>query len=261
LARIYFAQKHLIKAEHEILESMKSLGQLDVPHWVESFVISLQVHYFLKIGDFNQGEIILSERNLPIPYRFYYPNETEYLVYARWLSNQNKTDQAIDILEQLDEWLISIDWINLALEVKLVWAKVLFSIGYNKEALDKLKSAVKLAHTEGYCRSFLDEYEPIEALLKEAKKQNIYPEYCSTLLFDSKNTAQAIAYDNCTEPLSRRELHVLKLLNTQMTSSEIAREIFVSVNTIKTHIKHIYSKLNVHTRKEAIQKATEMHII
>lgn len=261
LARIYFAQKHVVKAEHETLESMKSLRRLDVPHWVERFVISWQVHYLLKNGDFDQAKIILSEWDLPIPCRFNYPNETEYLVLARLLSSQNKTDQAITILKQLDEWLISIDWINLALEVKLVWAKVLFSIGNTKEALDKLKSAIKFAHLEGYCRSFIDESEPIEALLREAKKQNIYPDYCSILLFDSKNNVHAINYADCLAPLSRRELHVLKLLNTQLTSAEIAQEAFVSVNTIKTHIKNIYSKLGVHTRKEAVQKARKMHII
>jgi LuxR family maltose regulon positive regulatory protein len=261
LARIYMAAEDNKKAEFETHESMKSLRQSDVPHWVESFVIAWQVRYHLKTGKFHQAEIILAERNLPIPCKFNYPNETEYLVYARWLASQNRITRAIDILQQLDEWLVSIDWLNLALEVKLVRANLLFLQGSHKEALDKLKPALKLAHVEGYRRMFLDESEPMHALLKEAKEQNIYPEVCSMLLFDFKDKDLSFACNYSVEPLSRRELQVLKLLNTQMTSAEIAQEIFVSVNTVKTHLKNIYSKLDVHNRKEAVQKATEMHIV
>jgi LuxR family maltose regulon positive regulatory protein len=261
LARILLARADHFDADNETQKSIKLLRQLNVPQWVESFVVGWQILYCLKKGDIHQSESILSERDLPIPCKFNYPNETEYLCHARWLASQNKIDPAIDILQQLDQWLVSIDWLTLALEVKLVWANVLFSQGYKKEALNKLNPAFRLADTEGYCRSFLDEFEPMQSLLQEAKKQNIYPEICFSLLRNIDRKEQPTTYTDSIDSLSRRELQVLKLLNTQMTSAEIAGEIFVSVNTIKTHIKNIYSKLNVHNRREAVQKATEMHII
>ena len=261
LARIDLAQQNHTNAENNALESMKSLRQLDVPHWVDSFVMAWQIHYSLKKGDSDQTNALLSERNLPLPCQFSYPNETEYLVYARWLAHQNKLDQATSILQQLDEWLVSIDWINLALEVKLGWANLLFSQGDKNGALDILEPALKLAETEGYCRSFLDENGSMQALLKEAKEQNKYPECCSALLLDSSNNKPITSFDGSIEPLSQRELQILRLLKTRLTVVEIAGEIYVSVNTIKTHLKNIYSKLNVHTRNEAIQKAMEMHIL
>ena len=261
LARIYLAKQDQLKAENESRESMKLLGQLDIPHWVDSFVIAWQIKYSLLKENLFQAETILSERNLPLPCKFNYPNETEYLVYARYLAHQNKIDQAIDILQQLDEWLVSIDWINLALEVKLLWSNLLFSQGFRNEALNKLKSILKVASTEGYYRLFLDEYEPMQALLLEAKRQNFYPEYCSILLFESEKKVQTITYNDSVESLTQRELQLLQLLRKRLTIAEIAREIYVSVNTVKTHTKNIYLKLNVHSRKEAIQKAAEMHII
>ena len=63
------------------------------------------------------------------------------------------------------------------------------------------------------------------------------------------------------EPLSERELQVLRLLDSAMTSEEIAGELFVSVHTIRTHIRNIYGKLDVHRRIEAIQKARNLGLI
>ena len=63
------------------------------------------------------------------------------------------------------------------------------------------------------------------------------------------------------EPLSERELQVLRLLDSTLTSEEIAGELFVSVHTIRTHIRNIYGKLDVHGRIEAIQKARNLRLI
>ena len=63
------------------------------------------------------------------------------------------------------------------------------------------------------------------------------------------------------EPLSTRELEVLRLLTTHLPSTDIARELTVSLNTVRTHIKNIYSKLNVHSRSEAVQRAQELDLL
>ena len=63
------------------------------------------------------------------------------------------------------------------------------------------------------------------------------------------------------EPLSERELEVLRLLTTHLSSTEIAEELIISANTVRSHIKHIYSKLNAHGRADAIQRAKELHLL
>jgi LuxR family maltose regulon positive regulatory protein len=63
------------------------------------------------------------------------------------------------------------------------------------------------------------------------------------------------------EALSERELEVLRLLTTHLSSTQIAEELYISANTVRSHIKNIYSKLNVHSRKEAVQRAWELELL
>ncbi|MEM9005885.1 MAG: LuxR C-terminal-related transcriptional regulator, partial [Cyanobacteria bacterium P01_F01_bin.86] len=63
------------------------------------------------------------------------------------------------------------------------------------------------------------------------------------------------------EPLSQRELDVLRLLNTELSGPEIARELVVALSTVRTHTKRIYSKLNVTNRRAAVQRAKELELI
>jgi LuxR family maltose regulon positive regulatory protein len=63
------------------------------------------------------------------------------------------------------------------------------------------------------------------------------------------------------DPLSKREMEVLQLLTTKLTAAEIADQLFVAESTVRTHIKHIYSKLNVNRRFEAIERARELGLL
>ncbi|MEM9450056.1 MAG: LuxR C-terminal-related transcriptional regulator, partial [Cyanobacteria bacterium P01_E01_bin.6] len=63
------------------------------------------------------------------------------------------------------------------------------------------------------------------------------------------------------EPLSQRELDVLRLLNTELSGPEIARELVVALSTVRTHTKRIYSKLNVTNRRAAVKRAAELDLI
>ncbi|MCA9929955.1 MAG: response regulator transcription factor [Anaerolineales bacterium] len=62
-------------------------------------------------------------------------------------------------------------------------------------------------------------------------------------------------------PLSERELDVLRLLNTHLTGTEIAEQLFIAPSTVRSHIKNIYSKLNAHSRSEAVLRAEALHLL
>ena len=64
-----------------------------------------------------------------------------------------------------------------------------------------------------------------------------------------------------TEGLSDRELEVLRLLATELTGPEIAQRLFVSLNTLRTHTKHIFTKLDVNTRRAAVRRAAERGLL
>ena len=82
--------------------------------------------------------------------------------------------------------------------------------------------------------------------------------------FGKKNEdAQSLAFRSqpLVEPLSERELEVLRLLGTELTGPEIARQLLVSLNTLRTHTKSIYSKLGVNNRRAAVRRAEEFNLL
>jgi LuxR family maltose regulon positive regulatory protein len=129
-------------------------------------------------------------------------------------------------------------------------------------ALVSLERALTLAEPEGYVRIFVDEGPPMAALLREATKHGIAPNYVRQLLAAfGKAEGRTSVTQLLTEPLSEREFEVLRLLGTELNGPEIARELMVSLNTVRTHTKSIYNKLGVNSRRAAIRRAEELDLL
>jgi LuxR family maltose regulon positive regulatory protein len=128
-------------------------------------------------------------------------------------------------------------------------------------ALVSLKRALTLAEPEGYVRIFVDEGPPMASLLRAAAKQGIAPSYVRRLLAAvSKTEDSTPVSQGLIEPLSERELDVLRLLGTDLGGPAIARELVVSLNTVRTHTKNIYAKLGVNNRRAAVRRARELDL-
>ena len=129
-------------------------------------------------------------------------------------------------------------------------------------ALGALERALALGAPEGYVRIFVNEGRPMEALLKLAIKRGVAPGYARTLLaaFGPRNGKQQ-KHPALIEPLSERELDVLRLLCTDLGGPEIARELMVSENTMRTHTKSIYEKLGVNNRRSAVRLASDLGLL
>ena len=128
-------------------------------------------------------------------------------------------------------------------------------------ALASLRRALTLAEPEGYVRIFADEGPPMASLLRAAAKLRIAPGYVRRLLAAVNKTGDGTpASQGLTEPLSERELDVLRLLGTDLGGPEIARELIVSLNTVRTHTKNIYAKLGVNNRRAAVRRARELDL-
>jgi LuxR family transcriptional regulator, maltose regulon positive regulatory protein len=134
-------------------------------------------------------------------------------------------------------------------------------------ALSALERAVALADPEGYVRVIVDEGQPMVALLKLASKQRAASEYVRRLL------AAAVTGEGATaegptpvrqaliEPLSERELEVLRLLESDLDGPDIARELTLSLATVRTHTRNIYAKLGVNNRSAAVRRAAELGLL
>ena len=129
-------------------------------------------------------------------------------------------------------------------------------------ALGHLERALSLAAPERYVRIFVSEGGPMLALLKLAVKRNVSGEYASMLLGTfGPGQPRSAAHPDLIEALSERELDVLRLLASDLGGPDIARELAISENTMRTHTKNIYEKLGVNSRRTAVSRAEELHLL
>ena len=122
------------------------------------------------------------------------------------------------------------------LQICVVQALAHQAAGDTAAALAATRRALALAEPEGYVRLFLDEGAPMTVLLKRLVQQGISAGYVRRLLAGTgRPEAAAPAGSALLEPLSERELDVLRLLGSDLDGPEIARRLSVSVNTVRTH--------------------------
>lgn len=149
-------------------------------------------------------------------------------------------------------------------------ALALQALGREEDALRVLSHCLILAEPEGYVRVFVERGAPMASLLKIALKRGIETQTITGLLsafnlptvtLESGTAAFRYSGDKLIEPLSERELEVLRFLNTKLSTPEIAREMILAPSTIRTHVRNIYAKLDAHGRIEAIQKAKDLDLI
>jgi LuxR family maltose regulon positive regulatory protein len=131
-------------------------------------------------------------------------------------------------------------------------------------AIALLSRALALAEQEGHTRIFVDLGLPMASLLKEATSQADSQDYIHRLLkeFEKKgHYLQNLTYQPLVEPLSSRELEILKLIAKDLSNEEIARKLFLTVGTVKTHAHNIYSKLGVSNRLQAVNRARSLNLL
>jgi LuxR family maltose regulon positive regulatory protein len=130
-------------------------------------------------------------------------------------------------------------------------------------ALATLSRALSLAEPEGYVRTFVDEGEPMAVLLRLALSRGIAPNYAARLLaaFDQEVEPVSPGMETLVEPLTERELDVLRLVVAGLSNPEIADELVVAVSTVKTHINHIFGKLGADSRTRAVARAQELNLL
>jgi LuxR family transcriptional regulator, maltose regulon positive regulatory protein len=128
-------------------------------------------------------------------------------------------------------------------------------------ALAALERALTLAEPEGYVRVFVGEGPPMASLLRMAAKQGITLSYVQRLLAAVNRSEDTPTKQDLIEPLSERELDVLRLLGSDLDGPDIARELTVSLNTLRTHTRNIYAKLGVNSRRAAVRQAADLNLL
>ncbi len=204
--------------------------------------------------------------------------------YARWLLTQGHGAACLAVLAARYEKADHAGALQAHIETRALQA---LAAATREEALSFLGEALTLAEPEGYVRTFLDLGEPMRMLIADYRLRSapvglqierqvrVAPgkllDYINRLLvaFDQVTAVveppqirdQKSEIKNPVEPLTERELEILRLLPTELSTHELAEQLVVSINTIKTQLKSIYSKLDVHSREEAVEKAKALNLL
>ncbi|MBN1886885.1 MAG: tetratricopeptide repeat protein [Thermoflexales bacterium] len=282
LARVRQAQGNAGGADDMMQSARQAAVQFDITEADDWMVAITQTQLWVMRGNIeaairwskarklDQDDVagVLDDRD---DYVNYHLRKYEYLVWVRVLLAQRQAERALGVLEALRQRMEQQKRTRLWLESLMLEALALSHI-QSEQALDTLERALSLAEPGGYVRLFVDEGEPMRVLISDfglriSERHRREPtEACRRLLayverlltaFGSTPTQPGSDQSGMIEPLSERELEVLRLLPTELSNAEMADELVVSVNTLRTHLKNLYGKLGAHSRYEAIARAKE----
>jgi LuxR family maltose regulon positive regulatory protein len=196
-----------------------------------------------------------------------YVQENDALVLAHvWLA-EGKLTSAAQLLERLLAANEAAERWGRVIRVLVLRALVYAAQEQREAAVDTLTRALELAEPEGYVRTFVDAGAPLRTLLEDVAVLPAYVARLRAAFTESpapeppEPAAKPASAQPLVEPLTERELDVLRLIAQGLTNQEIADALFISVNTVKTHAKHIYDKLNVRNRAQATIRATELGLL
>ena len=222
----------------------------------------------VRIGQGDVGHALAwaRESNLSVDDDLSYLHEFEHITLARALLARHtaeRADRPLDEATRLLERLLAAaeqgERKGSVIEILALQGLAHQARGDIPAALGSLEEALTLSEPEGYVRIFLDEGPSMVVLLRTASQQGVAGGYARHLLSSASATgARAPDQHRLVEPLSGRELDVLRLLRTDLSGPDIARELMVSLNTMRTHTKNIFTKLGVNNRRAAVRRAEEL---
>jgi LuxR family maltose regulon positive regulatory protein len=201
--------------------------------WQASMPVEHDAHTFYRFLDLNTARLHLAE---------------------------GQFDRARDRLAEAYEKAQGSGWVYAALTVRVLQSLAAES---QETALEFLTDALLQAQPEGYLRLFLSEGEALIPILKEAARKGVTPGYVGKVLsvYEGTKAAAPKQPSELIESLTERELEVLRLVAAGLSNRQIAEQLVVSLGTTKSHIHHIFGKLDVSSRTEAAARARDLGLI
>ena len=232
-------------------------------------VAAMRARSHLLQGELAEALAWVRERGLSARDDLSYVREFEHVTLARVLLALHRTERSEESLQDavrlLDRLLAAAESggrTGTVIEILTLQALTHQTHGDMPAALASLGRAVSLAEPEGYVRIFVDEGAPMGSLLRALASQGPAGRYSRQILAISSTTDHdRPSKQPLLDPLSERELDVLRLLGTDLSGPEIARELVVSLNTVRTHQKHIYAKLGVSNRRAAVRQGDQLKLL
>jgi LuxR family maltose regulon positive regulatory protein len=279
LMRVYLARGELDAArsafQHAEAAVTKTYGQ----YRLDAFLIVEWVQFWLVSGApdraIHWAQELAEQASVPSPLA----RERQDVARARILLAQKRPTEALSLLEPLHVIVEQQERLSHVIEMKVLQTLAYQMLDQEQEALSVLSQAVHLAKPEGYIRCFVDEGAPMAALLsrlwEQERKQGPTP-YLDTVLAafapsprnDKAETGLTGGSDHqyepmspLLEPLSERELEVLRLMEQGASNQEIAENLVLALSTVKSHVRNILSKLGASNRTQAVRLARTLGLL
>ncbi len=269
------ARSRLEEARGELETALERLADAElqyvrgpVPDVIPIAAIKARLH--IRLGRLSEAMNWALERGITVDNEASYLSEYESLILARILLARYERDgeesclrDAHDLLERLLQAAEAGQRTGSVISILTSQALAFEAQEESTKALGSLERALSLAEPEGYLRLFVNEGEPMHDILRRAVASGVGGAYALRLLsaFDESATSSTQSPDELIEPLTPRELEVLRHVAAGMTNRDIAEQLFISVSTVKRHIANIYGKLNVGHRTEAVARANQLKLL
>ncbi len=275
LSRLQLAGGNLGDARNTLQKVERLVGRVEVDHFIVCWLDECRLRLWLSEGNLEAAVNWVQTSGLKVDGDLSYHHDLEHINLARVLVAQGRQqpsgtfiEEALELLARLLVAAKKAGWIHKEIKILILQALAHQSASDHEEALTTLARALTRAEPGGYVRTFIDEGIPMGKMLRQAVAKGIAVGYAGKLLAaleeeaaDKQSQLKITSSHSLVEPLSKRELEVLRFLTTHLSSTEIASELIISKNTVRSHIKRIYGKLNVHNRREAILRAEELELL
>jgi LuxR family maltose regulon positive regulatory protein len=257
-----------------LLKVMQDLNEqasaFRLPYWMTNSISAFNAIIWLATGDLKAAVKWAQERGLSINDKLGNLHELEYFALVHILFAKNRLDDADQLLQRMIEDAKAGDRVIMMIDMHLLRVRIFKRKKDPAAALGELKLALALAQTGGSTSVFVSKGKPMAKLLEKIIEVNKHHHDDTkagfSLSFAKKLLAMIKAgvppkIEGLIEPLSERELEVLYLIAAGLQNKEIAEKLFISLNTVKTHLKNINSKLDVKSRIRAVARAKEMGLL
>jgi LuxR family maltose regulon positive regulatory protein len=272
LAQVYLAQGDLEAMRRTIREGQKHTLGLDLYPGKWAWFAALDAQASLQEGNLAAAGHWAAAAGLTPADTPRHWDELPYFVYVRLLMAQNRLEEADTLLATLERSARQAGRLRKLITVYLQQALIRQAQHRTQAALACAERAVHLAAPEGYSRAFLDEGPGIAKLLLHIR--HAAPDFVASLLEafrremgktkDRRPATLSPPTDHAKgliEPLTEREIEILRLIAAGRSNPEIADSLYLSLNTVKWHVKNLYGKLQVGNRVEAAARADELGLL
>ncbi len=263
LMRVLYSMGNMTDTEEIFLRLENISRQSDITIKTASMIAAWQARIWLAQGKLETASQWIVKHGLEVEGALQFAHEDETIVLARILIAQGRLDEAIDLLDRLIKECEAGGRITALVEMLLIQALALRAQGNPDKAMVILRKTLSIAEPGGFVRIFIDEGPPVAELLEALLDDNtdIPRVYVKKLLSAFRLSKLIRTDEGLVERLSERELEVLGFIAAGLSNKNIMEELFISMSTVKTHLSHIYSKLNVNSRTQAILKAKELDLL